>query len=313
MSTPRISVVMPVYNRDWCVAEAIESVLATGEPNLELLVIDDGSTDNTNVILSRLAQKYPKSIRLLQHPDSNNHGIAHSRNLGLKMSLGEYIAFLDSDDLYLPERFKQAIPWLEKNLEYAGCIEPYSIQCIGNEKQPVMERHLTAYPSENSSWLKAMLHHSVYWTMPVATFRRTALMNYGIFDVRLRVAEEVALWLKLVAVDKMGCTQSEKPVAYVRRHAQHSWDLIDHVSSRAAFLHVLLDTTRWALPRNDVSPNAKAILRERLRTYLIEILSEPGLPLNLRLKGWIQGVSTDLGILHDRRVIANLLHIPFRI
>jgi glycosyltransferase involved in cell wall biosynthesis len=127
MSRRRISVVMPVYNRDWCVADAIESVLATEEPGLELVIVDDGSTDSTPAILALWALRAPDHIRLLSHPGRINRGIARSRNLGVSASCGEYVAFLDSDDLYLPERFKHSIPWLERNHTFAGCIEPFTI------------------------------------------------------------------------------------------------------------------------------------------------------------------------------------------
>src|SRR5256885_17095878 len=112
MAEPRISVVMPVYNRAWIVADAIESVIALDRADLELIVVDDGSNDGTGEILASFAGRHGDQVKVCTHVGCVNRGIAASRNLGVARSSGRYVAFLDSDDLYLPNRFDRAIDWL---------------------------------------------------------------------------------------------------------------------------------------------------------------------------------------------------------
>lgn len=89
---PLISVVIPTYNRAEFISSAIDSVLSQTHRNLELIIVDDGSTDNTEKIVN----KYD-SVRYIK---INNHGVGYARNIGIKASKGEYIAFLDSDDMW---------------------------------------------------------------------------------------------------------------------------------------------------------------------------------------------------------------------
>jgi glycosyltransferase involved in cell wall biosynthesis len=98
-----ISVILPVYNAEKYVTRAVESALQFPEVR-EVLLIEDGSPDNGLSVCERLAQRSAQ-VRLLQHPDKGNHGAGASRNLGLENARHPYIAFLDADDFYLPNRF----------------------------------------------------------------------------------------------------------------------------------------------------------------------------------------------------------------
>ena len=107
---PLVSVVIPTYNRAGFLPDAIGSVLAQSYANIEIIVIDDGSTDNTRSVL----QPFEDKIRYLT---SNHVGAAHARNMGMMAAKGKYIAFLDSDDQYLPGKLALQIEFLEKNPE----------------------------------------------------------------------------------------------------------------------------------------------------------------------------------------------------
>ncbi len=98
-----ISVIIPVYNAERYVARAVESALSFEEV-CEVILIEDQSPDNALQICNALALQN-KKIRLFQHPDKKNHGASASRNLGIEKSSGDFIAFLDADDYYLPNRF----------------------------------------------------------------------------------------------------------------------------------------------------------------------------------------------------------------
>jgi len=107
-----VSIVMPMYNCAGFVAQSIESVLAQTYPYWELLVVDDVSTDSSYAIVEEYAKKDAR-IRLLQNPV--NTGAAESRNYALREATGRWIAFLDSDDLWLPEKLAKQVPFMANN------------------------------------------------------------------------------------------------------------------------------------------------------------------------------------------------------
>ncbi|MEZ5818106.1 MAG: glycosyltransferase family 2 protein [Hyphomicrobiaceae bacterium] len=98
----RISVIIPVFNRAHCIGDAVTSVLAQTSPAHEIIVVDDGSTDDTPSVLASFAGR----IVVIQQP---NAGVSAARNTGIRRATGDYIAFLDSDDVWLPHRLETAI------------------------------------------------------------------------------------------------------------------------------------------------------------------------------------------------------------
>jgi glycosyltransferase involved in cell wall biosynthesis len=312
MNMPRVSVVMPVYNRDWCVAEAIDSVLATGEPGLQLVIVDDGSTDTTPAILAQYAAREPDRIRLLNHPGRANRGIARSRNLGIESSAGEFVAFLDSDDLYLPHRFLRCLPWLEQHTEFAGCIEPYMLEPLTEPTSARLEKHLTEVPAAGNGWMRAMLFANTCWNTPTLTIRRKDVMEHGGFDERLSVGEDTSLWLRLAATQVIGVAQTKAAVARVRRHDSHSWNHSTRPFESASYLNILINTLRWVEERTDVAPAATQALAEKLRTFLIEILCNSELPLPFRVRAWSKAILACPRLAVEPLVAANLVRAPFR-
>ncbi|WP_144427427.1 glycosyltransferase family 2 protein [Nostoc piscinale] len=95
--------------------EAIESVFAQTYDNWELLLVDDGSTDGSSVIALQYAEKYLEKVRYLQHEHHQNRGMSATRNLGIRNAKGEYIAFLDADDVWLPQKLEQQLAIMESN------------------------------------------------------------------------------------------------------------------------------------------------------------------------------------------------------
>ena len=99
--------------------EAIESIFAQTYDNWELLLADDGSTDESTEIALRYAQQYPEKVRYVEHEGHQNRGMSATRNLGIRHAKGEYIAFLDADDIWLPHKLEQQVPILESHPEVA--------------------------------------------------------------------------------------------------------------------------------------------------------------------------------------------------
>jgi len=114
---PRVSVIMPFLNAMPFITEAIESVFAQTYDAWELLLIDDGSTDASTSVARRYAEEYPERIRYLEHDGHHNRGQSASRNLGFTHARGHYVAPLDADDIWLPDKLKQQVRLLDGTAE----------------------------------------------------------------------------------------------------------------------------------------------------------------------------------------------------
>ena len=106
---PLVSGIIIFLNGEKFIEEAIESIFAQTYENWELLLVDDGSTDGSTAIALEYAQKYPEKVRYLEHDDHQNRGMSATRNLGIRNAKGEYIAFLDADDVWLPLKLEQQL------------------------------------------------------------------------------------------------------------------------------------------------------------------------------------------------------------
>jgi glycosyltransferase involved in cell wall biosynthesis len=104
---PLFSIVVIFYNAERFLGEAIDSVLGQTEEDWELLLVDDGSKDGGTAIAQEYADRAPEKIRYIRHPDGRNHGMSATRNLGIRNSRGDWIAFLDSDDVWLPSKLAE--------------------------------------------------------------------------------------------------------------------------------------------------------------------------------------------------------------
>ena len=110
MTTPLVSIITIFRNAPVGFFEAaIDSVFAQTEPRWELLLVDDGSTDASADVARRVAAEHPEQVHVLQHPGGENRGMSASRNLGLSAARGDFIAFLDADDIYLPEKLERQL------------------------------------------------------------------------------------------------------------------------------------------------------------------------------------------------------------
>jgi glycosyltransferase involved in cell wall biosynthesis len=116
-----VSISIPFYNAERFISETIESVLAQTNAQWELLLVDDGSTDRSSEIAHDFVLRWPEKIRYREHPGHRNRGVNASRNLGAKCSQGEYLAFLDSDDIWLPDKLERQVASMDAHPE-AGIV-----------------------------------------------------------------------------------------------------------------------------------------------------------------------------------------------
>ena len=119
-----VSVVIIFLNTEKFIQEAIESVVSQTYENWELLLVDDGSTDNSTKISQKYVEKYPGKIRYLEHNGHQNRGMSASRNLGIHNATGKYIALLDADDIWLPQKLEKQVAILEAQPQTAMVCGP---------------------------------------------------------------------------------------------------------------------------------------------------------------------------------------------
>jgi glycosyltransferase involved in cell wall biosynthesis len=189
LSNPKITVLMPVYNCELYIREAVDSILNQTFIDFEFLIIDDASTDATVAIIKTYTD--PR-IQLIQKPE--NSGYTNSLNHGLSIARGEYIARMDGDDISLPERFAKQVTFLDAHQDVVLCGTFYSI--IGKEK-------VITVP-ENFEDIKLALLRKCCFGHPTVMIRKNSLDRLlVIYDVNKEPAEDYDLWVRLLAIGKM--------------------------------------------------------------------------------------------------------------
>lgn len=122
-NAPLVSVVTAFYNEEKFLEETILSVVKQDYPNWELLLVDDGSPDGSTAIARKYAADYPEQIRYLHHENRTNRGVCHSRNLGIANARGEFIAYLDADDVWLPQKLRRQVEIFQRHSETTVLME----------------------------------------------------------------------------------------------------------------------------------------------------------------------------------------------
>lgn len=199
-----ISVIIPVYNAARFITKAVESVLAQKEVK-EILLIEDGSRDNSLEICLQLAKSHA-IIQVLQHYDNKNHGASASRNLGLIHAHFEYIAFLDADDFYLPDRFKKEYEVFLKFQDADGVYSAVGTEIIsGNDKkykkihpERLHTINKVVEPSELFPGLLSVMDNFGFISLDGLTIKKTTISKMNqLFLEQLFPAEDTEFMIRM--------------------------------------------------------------------------------------------------------------------
>ncbi|MCZ7399982.1 MAG: glycosyltransferase family 2 protein [Candidatus Methanoperedens sp.] len=207
--TPKVSVIIPLYNKGNCVERTLRSILKQTYQDFEIIVVDDGSTDNGPEIVKKFID--PR-INLIQQ---DNRGPGAARNIGLTHTKGEYVVFLDADDEWLPEFLQRGLDFLTNNKGVATIssgyydtgIDNYELNKIWdrkNVKNGIYELSKNTQ-SEIAIWLIAYM-------IPCTTFaKKNIIKKYGgFFDKnRCLYGEDAHLWLKILLNEKIGISREK--------------------------------------------------------------------------------------------------------
>lgn len=182
---PLISVVIPTYNRVHYLAKTIDSVLNQTYPNIEIIVVDDGSKDTTIELL----KNYGSKIRFIQQ---SNRGAPFARNEGARHAHGQYISFLDDDDFWLPNKIEAEVEFLEKNPDY-GFV--YCDTHYINEQGEITGKRMLSYDEVQT--FERLYQGNFIISTSVVLVRKSCLDTVGIFDESLPQSQDYDLWLRL--------------------------------------------------------------------------------------------------------------------
>jgi cellulose synthase/poly-beta-1,6-N-acetylglucosamine synthase-like glycosyltransferase len=218
---PRVAVIVPAYNFDRYVGDALESVLAQTFASWECVVVDDGSTDGTAAVAERYAAADPR-IRCIRQP---NRGVSAARNLALQSTTAELVQFLDADDRLVPEKLEKHVRYLDEHPEtsivYGNVVYFRSDAPDTALFSPFGKLSRSALGDRVHGAEEALrkLEHFNFLHPTSALSRRTAIETAGGFCESVHGAEDYDLWLKCaIAGFRFDHWEESTPVAWIRVH-----------------------------------------------------------------------------------------------
>ena len=213
--SPKVSVIIPTYNQAKFIDKAIESVLKQSYQDFEIIVINDGSTDNTEEIVKNYSD-----FRIRYICQANNMGVSEARNTGIKVSRGDYIALLDSDDEFLPERLIKQVQILQNKSSEVGvvCSWSYNIDEKGNY---ISKRCL---PRKDGYIYEDLLSTNPI-SVPTVLIRKECFEKVGIFDNLLDGQEDWDMWIRIAKYYKFFLIKI--PLAKRRIHPNRASNLLE--------------------------------------------------------------------------------------
>lgn len=206
-----VSVVIPTYNRGYCIERAVRSVLDSTWKNLEVIVVDDGSTDDTERIVKGIADLRIRYIRI-----EENHGANHARNVGVKNAKGNYIAFNDSDDEWLSDKLeKQMRVMLQADDEKLGCV--YCLVCkYENGKMVSTEPDMEQYGEDVIGDIYHFMLGHMFVSTQTLLLKKKVIEEAGYFNENLARLQDWELLLRVAQKYRFTLVQEGLVRAYLQ-------------------------------------------------------------------------------------------------
>ena len=195
VSSPLISVILPVRDLRRYIAQAVDSILGQTLGDFELLAVDDGSTDGTSEILAQYAKQDPR-VRVLAGPAN---GIARAMNMAVGASRGRLIARMDGDDISMPTRFEKQVRFLNENPQYV--LVGAHCTLIDPEGRPICEK--PGMPDSHEQIDALLLEMKWPLVHPAVMIRADAIAKIGGYDEHYRTVEDHDLFLRLAEVGRL--------------------------------------------------------------------------------------------------------------
>jgi len=249
---PLVSVVIPAYNAAAFVRTAVDSALAQSWPHTEVIVVDDGSTDDTAAVLGA----YGDAIRVI---GQRNGGLSNARNRGIREARGELVAFLDADDRWLPDKLARQVELMHAHPEVGFCST-----CARIEAPDGTPVGTWPCPRIDGSLLQTLFvrNAAVPGSGSGVMVRKALFERTGLFDESLRSLEDIDMWMRLAAVTAYACIDA--PLTIIVKHPDSMSR--NMTVMRAAALRVM-HKNRALLPARDRGPHWQAGYASVLADY----------------------------------------------
>lgn len=255
-----VSVIIPVRNGKDYIGECLDSVLAQDYPELEVIVIDDGSTDFD---YQSLRGRDPRIHVIRRH----GNGVSSARNTGMAHASGKYIAFLDADDVWFPGKISAQVRYFEAHPN-VGCVFGKFTRWESNEQGEFAPwsdltddcSHLTDNEPERSGWIYSRLLTGLLVGMNTAMIRREVFDMLGGFDESMRIGEDYLFWLKVSRMYEMHSLNGA--VALYRIHSASAMRRLDPDNHQVQMLKTAV--ARWGLHNPDGTSLSKPAYKKRI-------------------------------------------------
>ncbi len=267
MNAPVVSIIMPAFNAEKFICETIKSVQTQTFSEWELIIVDDGSTDGTAEIIETFLSD--KRVRLIRQ---KNGGVAAARNAALKIADGEWIAFLDADDVWFPEKLSEQMGVIRGN---AGINLVFTNYFLWDGERDLELRFKSEAKFPRGDYNRRLIFHNLFG-MSSVLLKRAALESIGAFDQSVAPAEDWDLWLRL-ADSGLRAVGINKPLLRYRMWSGNaSKNSVRMMQSNVRVLEKGLDRSQDAERRRDYS-RALQLARGNLELARasVEIRSNP--------------------------------------
>lgn len=262
-----ISVIMALYRGERYVREALESIAAQTHPPREVIVVDDGSPDNSVSLIERL--RLPFELRILRQ---GNAGQSAARNTGIRAARGEYVAFLDQDDVWRPDHLAVLHETLASDPSLAWVFGDFDL--IDADGQTLVGSYLSETRVViDRRTVRSIVHADIMALPSASLMRRSALMQVRGFDRRLSGYEDDELYLRLYRRGYSIALQPRARIRY-RTHTANASSSVAFLRSRLVYLQLLVDR----FPLTDTAPSiaeaaAPRLLQSTVSDYLTALVA----------------------------------------
>lgn len=221
---PLVTVVVPAYNHEDYIEDCIDSILSQSYKNIELIVINDGSTDGTHEKILGICEKYPNKIKYI---NKENEGLITSLNIALNDGTGKYFCELASDDSWMEGSLEKRVDFLESSSDYDAVFGDiyYLLDGVKTDKRLVKHMKYGGYDSKKHT-VRHLIESKRMIVFPTGLFKRKTLLELGGFDKDFRDFEDIAMRYKLVMNARVG--HIDEPLLWYRKHSANVSASNDH-------------------------------------------------------------------------------------
>lgn len=274
MRIPQISIIIPAYNAEKYIAETIESAVAQTVEDFEIVIVDDGSTDSTSAII----KTFSSCARIRAYAYGKNRGAAHAYNYGILHSTGEYVTFLDADDIFLPrycETVLAAMIAANADMGYANLYamdgrEAKHTTLYGKPRdarfQGIFGGPEAAFPKDPFT-LRQFVLQGVHIS-PRAIYRRSLFLDYGLEDHRLKITHD---WLRHITFVLSGatCAFVDEPLGFYRFHPEGNSqrDALGNSVENIKVLEIVLQEKASLLSESDTKIVRSMLRQQRMVVF----------------------------------------------